>query len=170
MAVTRTWRVYGADGHRQRQSFFESVKWDWSNEREGTRIFEASNYDRTRTHDYSLIRITRDTYEERERELWGQISDGYFENSRTGKVIEVPERKYMNKYLITYSRDGEKEMKAIRRAYSPCEAIEKLTDQYKWRWALSLIDADTNGKEWASGYVDTYGGINYNMRILAELQ
>lgn len=89
MAITRTWKVYGADGHRQRESFGESVKWDFSCPAYGVRIFEADNFDKTGTHDYSLIRITRNTYEECESELNGQISDGYFENSRVGKVVET---------------------------------------------------------------------------------
>ena len=89
MAVTRTWKVYGADGHRQRESFGKSVRWDWSNERDGIRIFEADNFDKTGTHDYSLIRITRDTAKLCDEEIEGQICDGYFENSRVGKVIEV---------------------------------------------------------------------------------
>ena len=89
MSVTRTWMVYGVDGHRQRQSFGESVNWDWSNERDGVRIFEADNFDKTGTHDYSLIRITRNTWDECGDEMEGQISDGYFENSRVGKVVEI---------------------------------------------------------------------------------
>ena len=89
MAVTKTWKVYGADGHRQRESFFESVHYDWSNNRWGVRIFEADNFDKTGTHDYTIIRITRNTADECDRELEGQISDGYFENSRTGKVVEI---------------------------------------------------------------------------------
>ena len=89
MAVTRIWKVYGADGHRQRESFGPSVKWDWSNKADGVRIFEADNFDKTGTHDYSIIRITRNTWEECDEEMEGQISDGYFENSRVGKVVEI---------------------------------------------------------------------------------
>ena len=89
MSVTRTWKVYGADGHRQRESFGPSVHWDWSNKADGVRIFEADNCDKTGTHDYSIIRITRNTWKECDDELCGQISDGYFENSRVGNVVEV---------------------------------------------------------------------------------
>ena len=89
MAVTRTWKVYGADGHRQRESFGPSVKWDWSNKVDGFRIFEAENFDKTGTHDYSIIHITRNTWEECDEEMEGQICDGYFENSRVGKVEEM---------------------------------------------------------------------------------
>ena len=88
-SVTRTWKVYGAYGHRQRESFNKSIKYDWSNERDGKRILEVYNYDTTGTHDYSVVRITRNTYDECEEELRGQISDGCFENSRTGKVVEI---------------------------------------------------------------------------------
>ena len=106
MAVTRTWKVYGTDGHRQRESFGKSVKWDWSNEKDGVRIFEAYNYDKTGTHDYSVIRITRNTWEECERELDGQISDGYFENSRVGKIIEITEGEKIIKVYRYYVIDN----------------------------------------------------------------
>lgn len=45
----------------------------------------------TGTNEYTIIRITRNTAEECERELDGQISDGFFENCVVGKVIEVLE-------------------------------------------------------------------------------
>lgn len=89
MAVTRAWKVYGVDGHRQGQSFGESVKWDWSCKEDGVRIFEADNFDKTGTHDYTVVRITRNTANECIDELRGQISDGYFENARVGGVVEV---------------------------------------------------------------------------------
>ena len=89
MAVTRTWKVYGNDGHRQRMSFSESVHWDWSDDREGTRIFEADNFDKTGTNEYTIVRITRDTAELCDEEMEGQITDGYFENVTVGKVVEI---------------------------------------------------------------------------------
>jgi hypothetical protein len=89
MAVTRTWRVYGAEGHRQREAFNASCKYDWSKEDGCTRIIEVLNADVTGTHAYSVVRITRDTAEECADDLDGQISDGIFENSRVGKIEEV---------------------------------------------------------------------------------
>ena len=89
MAVQKIWKVYGAEGHRQRMSFDESVRWDWSDEIFGIRIFEAENSDKTGTNEYSIIKITRNTEEECDDEMEGQISDGYFENSNVGKVVEV---------------------------------------------------------------------------------
>ena len=88
MAVTRTWKVYGAEGHRQRESFSKSTKYDLSENGE-TRIVEVINSDQTGTNEYSIIRITRDTAEECEEEFDGQLSDGVFENSRVGRFEEI---------------------------------------------------------------------------------
>ena len=87
--VSKAYKVYGEDGHRQRMSFGPSVRWDWSNEYDGTRIFEAVNSDITKTNEYSMIRITRDKESQCEDEMSGQVSDGYFENSRVGKIVEI---------------------------------------------------------------------------------
>jgi hypothetical protein len=88
MTVTRTYKVYGADGHRQRESFCPSHKHDFT-EGDNVRILEVLNSDRTGTNEYSLVRITRNTAEECEREFYGQLYDGIFENCRTGRVEEV---------------------------------------------------------------------------------
>ena len=88
MSVTRAWKVYGVEGHRQRESFFESHLNDFTTDG-NIRIIEVENSDKTGTNDYSIIRITRNTAEECEGELNGQISDGVFENSRVGEVVEV---------------------------------------------------------------------------------
>lgn len=85
---TRAWKVYGAEGHRQRESFNESYDYDFSNG-DDIRLISVENSDKTNTNDYTIIRITRNTSEECESELWGQITDGIFENSRTGKVEEI---------------------------------------------------------------------------------
>ena len=87
--ITKVWKVFGFDGHRQAESFNESYVYDFSNEHEGVRIIEVENSDKTGTNDYSLVRITRNTASECERELKGQLSDGIFENHRVGYVEEV---------------------------------------------------------------------------------
>lgn len=86
--VTRTWKVYGTEGHRQRESFNKSYKYDFSKEND-VRIIEIENSDKTGTNDYSVIKITRNTSEECKCELDGQITDGIFENSRVGIVVEI---------------------------------------------------------------------------------
>lgn len=86
--VTKSWKVYGFLGHRQRESFNKSYKWDFS-EDDNVRIIEVENSDKTGTNDYSIVRITRNTSEECEAELNGQISDGIFENSNVGDIEEI---------------------------------------------------------------------------------
>ena len=55
MTITRTWKIFGAPGHRQKESFYPSVKYDWSDKNFGTRIVEIKNSDKTGTNDYSLV-------------------------------------------------------------------------------------------------------------------
>ena len=83
---TMIWRVYGKEGHRQRESFHKSFVWDFSNEKVGTRILIVRNADITGTNDYSEIEIWRDTKELCEAEFLGQLSDGIFENSNVGEI------------------------------------------------------------------------------------
>lgn len=87
--TTRTWKVYGRTGHRQATSFDESHTYNFSSNSRGTRIIELINSDKTGTNEYTIARITCDSAEACERELWGQISDGIWENYRVGKVEEV---------------------------------------------------------------------------------
>ena len=86
--VTRAWKVYGANGHRLSESFNDSYRHDFSRDN-NVRIIEVENSDKTGTNDYSIIRITRNSYLECEKEFKGQLSDGVFENSRTGKIEEI---------------------------------------------------------------------------------
>lgn len=86
--VTRTWKVYGANGHRQAESFNASTCYDWS-DGGSVRIVSTQNADITGTNEYSIVRITRNTAEECRRELDGQISDGIFENYNIGEVVEI---------------------------------------------------------------------------------
>ena len=88
MATTRAWKVYGAEGHRRRESFFESCLEDFSNDND-VRIIEVLNSDKTGTNEYSIVKITRNTSDECLTELDGQLYDGIFENSIVGKVEEI---------------------------------------------------------------------------------
>ncbi len=88
--ITRTWKVYGTEGHRQRESFFPSKHWDFS-EGEDVRKINVYNADTTGTNEYAVVEITRNTAEECERELFGQLDDGIFEDSKHGKIEEVTE-------------------------------------------------------------------------------
>ena len=88
MAVTRSWKVYGAAGHRQRESFGKSQSYNWS-EGNNIRKVEVENSDKTGTNLYTIVRITRNTAEECEKEFYGQLDDGIFENSRVGEIVEI---------------------------------------------------------------------------------
>lgn len=79
------------DGHRQGESFNASFVHDHSNQwgRKGVCIIEVENADKTGTNEYAVVKITCENAEECKRELDGQISDGIFENYRTGAVVEI---------------------------------------------------------------------------------
>lgn len=94
--VTRAYRVYGFDGHRQRESFYSSKHYDFS-ENGYTRILDVLNADKTGTNAYTILRITRDTAELVENELDGQLSDGIFENCSVGEVHEVKDQKELDR-------------------------------------------------------------------------
>ena len=86
--ITRVWKVYGMDGHRQKESFNDSYRYDFSKDGD-VRIIEVENADKTGTNDFSLVRITRNTAKECGEELEGQLTDGIFENYRTGRIEEI---------------------------------------------------------------------------------
>lgn len=88
MSVTKTYRVYGANGHRQRESFCKSCVMIFQKKGD-VRIIQVFNSDITGTNDYSIISITRNTEEECVREFFGQLYDGIFENCRCGKIEEL---------------------------------------------------------------------------------
>lgn len=89
MKITKEFKVWGNfDGieqHRQRESFCDSYKHDFT-DGENIRIIEVLNSDLTGTNDYTIVKITRNTEKECFEELYGQLSDGIFENSRYGDV------------------------------------------------------------------------------------
>lgn len=86
--TTRSWKIFGMDGNKLEDSFEKSNRYDFS-KGDNVRIIELLNSDKTGTNDYTIIKITRNTAEECEDELNGQLSDGFFENSRYGHVEEV---------------------------------------------------------------------------------
>lgn len=83
--VAKAFKVYGIDGHRQKMSFSESMYFAIPRERK-VYVF---NSDLTGTNEYSIVFILRKTESEIYDELFGQISDGFFENCRVGKIAEM---------------------------------------------------------------------------------
>lgn len=82
--------IFGADGVRQRESFNSSRK--FNTERAEVEIF---NSDRTGSNLYTLMQITAEDFEACRREMEGQITDGVFENSRTGEIQEIADGDFL---------------------------------------------------------------------------
>lgn len=82
--------VFGADGHRQRESF-NSYR-SFETELAAVEIF---NSDRTGSNMYSLMEITAEDFEACREEFNGQLSDGVFENSRTGEIQEITDGDFL---------------------------------------------------------------------------
>lgn len=117
--------VYGRDGHRQRESFNDSYTYDFSNDQDGTRIIEVQNADKTGTHDYTKLIITRDSIADCHDELFGQIGDGIFENSNTGRIEIVIEEPYFR--LAERIRDTLYDMASV----DDCPTIGEIQDGLK---------------------------------------
>ena len=83
----RFWKVYGAEGHRMRESFRASDSFTTLN---GNKV-EVWNSDKTGTNEYTVIKITAESEKACLEELNAQLSDGVFENSKVGKVVEINE-------------------------------------------------------------------------------
>lgn len=81
--MIKTWKIEGKN-----IGTGESVKYDWT-EGENTRIVEVERADRTGDKNSVIVKITRNTAEECDAELSGQISDGLFENEKVEKVISI---------------------------------------------------------------------------------
>lgn len=88
MSYTRAWKVYGESGHRCAESFGKSCFYDFSYGSD-RRIIQVLREDVTGTNEYAILVITRNTSEECLQEMRGQISDGVFENCRTGRTKEM---------------------------------------------------------------------------------
>ncbi len=89
--VTRAWKLYGTNGHRQKESFSKSCTYDFSDpEFDQICIIEVLNSDKTGTNEYTQVNITCNTYEDCETILYAQLSDGVFMDCEVGIIQEVP--------------------------------------------------------------------------------
>lgn len=91
MAVTKSYKVYGVDGHRQRESFNDSYKYDFS-EGDEIRIIEVENSDRTGTNDYSIVHITRNTIEECQKDELEFMVSEFASDEAMAKLDQLKER------------------------------------------------------------------------------
>ena len=84
--IEKYYKVYGRDGHRQRESFGISI--DWFGTCRGNKVCLLRE-DFCFCNDYAIIGIIGNSDAEVEEELQAQLNDGLFENSRFGRVEEV---------------------------------------------------------------------------------
>jgi hypothetical protein len=101
--VTRIWKVEAEKGHRLALAFGRTETFNWTNGK-GWRIVTILREDVTGSQDHIFMVITRDTAEECEDEMFGQLSDGFLENCRYGVVTEVTGEKRNGEYP---EREGE---------------------------------------------------------------
>lgn len=98
--MIKIYKVNGAAGHRQRESFYPSYK--------VTTISNVTisviNSDVTGTNQYSLMKLEGDNETQLEDEFEGQLSDGVFENSAYGITEEIKDEEF-DKYVNTYIPD-----------------------------------------------------------------
>lgn len=81
---TVAFRVRGREGHRQRVAFEPSSMFvDVDNV-----LTQIVNIDNRRR--YSTIVLTAENAEKAQKAFWAQLSDGIFENARTGRIEEIP--------------------------------------------------------------------------------
>lgn len=84
--VTRIYQVFGKDGHRQRESFNRSCAFATFHRNS---VITVYNSDITYSNDFSIVVIMARDAETCEDELDAQLSDGIFENSEVGRVLEL---------------------------------------------------------------------------------
>lgn len=112
--ATMSWKIYGRTEiriekgqvlhvpHRQRQSFGASECFIYKREGSTVRL-EILREDITGTNDFAILRITAPSADICARELDGQLSDGFFEDSRVSEVVQVDPSEYPVRHAIEYS-------------------------------------------------------------------
>lgn len=89
---TKMYKIYGRDGHRISESFHKSRDYEYSASEKMSQI-RVINGNITRHHNFIYVIVTADSPSECEHNMWGQLSDGIFENMRFGKVVEIKKLK-----------------------------------------------------------------------------
>lgn len=101
--ITRVWKIFGKDGHRQRESFDKSRKfyvYDFL-ENGGEIIIEILNSDYTHTNSYSIIKITAGSSDLCLKHLLEEVSDGVFQNCCVGDIVEISDFNFSAYRAIT---------------------------------------------------------------------
>ena len=130
--VTKGYLIRGAYSHideryhRNRESFRPSYYNDFTGYREsdGIRIIKVLNSDILGTNDYNIVIITRETVLQCDDEMFGQWSDGIFENCNVESPTELgaeETQKYNNMFDL-YNRNRFVDVSDVN------SAIDKIID------------------------------------------
>lgn len=82
--ITKIYKIYGIDGHRQKESFNKSYTITLENS-----LVHVLNADHTGSNQYTILSITSETENDCISILDSQLSDGIFENCRTGRIEKI---------------------------------------------------------------------------------
>lgn len=154
---TMAWKVYTPSI----SELSPSVYCDWSNEQDGVRIMELFCADITGHPSYVIVRITRNSKNECEKEFRGQLTDGYFESYK-GDIVKkevksCTTKAYHNKLYKMTNKLNEVISKAL--AY---ELGKKLRDDSEVEIDV-VTDAETEEKcgIWLCDYSESRGGAEF---------
>lgn len=134
---TKTWRVNAPSLSKRTRSIYG----DWTGSiigDETPRIFEVFCADVTGHPSYLLVRITRETERDCDREFNGQLTDGFFEDYRgnidavvVSNIMPAPKQATLEKFVAEQMA-----MDFNIDTYKACESIEALAA------ALSYVGLD----------------------------
>lgn len=179
--VTKGYLIRGAYSHvderyhRNRESFFPSCYYDFTGYREGdgVRIIRELNSDILGTNDYNIVIITRETATQCDDEMFGQWSDGIFENCNVESPTELgaeETQKYIDMFtLYNYNRFVD---------VSNCYKMMNRLNDFKELFTSLSSELITNiGKEYGEHYreqlstlLQDVGDILYNICEVATRQ
>jgi|GEM_PF-5161218 hypothetical protein len=132
--VTKGYLIRGAyDGeryHRNKESFYPSYYHDATGYREGDgiRLLRILNSDILGTNDYNIVIITRETATQCDDEMFGQWSDGIFENCNVESPTELEAdevQKYIDMFDL-YNRHRFEDVSNINKAISELDGLTVL--------------------------------------------
>lgn len=179
--VTKGYLIRGAYSHideryhRNKESFESSYYHDATGYREGdgVRIIRVLNSDILGTNDYNIVIITRETVIQCNDEMFGQWSDGIFENCNVESPTELEPgetQRYLNMFDL-YNRNRFVDVSDVNRA------IDKVVDLSSLVGGLSSELRGNIRKNLGEKYLDELGSqmakiesMLYNILDISEIQ
>ncbi len=138
---TKTWRCYTPSLAKKD----ETVYYDWSNEQDGTRIMEVWTKEVT-GHNYLEIRITRNSEDECDDEMEGQVSDGYFEDYPYCFKGRVMSKRYRPSALPGTAAKFKAQLIEDSKYMSDADKWIKIFHRYQWL-VSALLSVNPNNAD-----------------------